>query len=155
MSRPEGRTDRAKMLHLQQAVLGREWDRTFFSNVSVKELKYQTLIERLEYSLQQCREHQEASIENFAGGTSSLRSSRGKSVNFAGQARYAREPQSRASIVSKHHHRSQSSRTYPKDGSPNFKRAALLSFVTTVLKLDVAVVEQTTFYLCCVYSEAI
>lgn len=87
------------------------WARTVLSNVTANELKYHILIERLEYSLQQSARHQTASLETASNSGSSLGSSRWKNTNFAGQARYAREPTSRASIVPKEYHRT---RAYPK-----------------------------------------
>lgn len=98
MSYPEDRTDRAKMLHLEQAVLGRKWARTVLSNVTANKLKYHTMVERLEYSLQQTTKHQATYIESSAGSSTTLRSSCWKSTNFAGQGLYGREPRSRASI---------------------------------------------------------
>lgn len=95
MSHPEDRTDRAMMLNLQQAVIGKEWARTVLSNVSANELKYHTLIERLEYALQQSTKHQAATANTPAAAGNQFRSSRWKSTKFAGQGRYANEPRSR------------------------------------------------------------
>lgn len=128
MSHREDRTDRAKMLHLQHAVLGREWARTVLSSVSANELKYHTLIERLEYSLQQTTKHQEAALGSSRDNTNQLRSSRWKATNFPGQARYAREPRSRASIVPKYPQHDRGFHTYPKGNwpRPQTNRAPLL-----------------------------
>lgn len=102
MSHPEDRTDRSKMLHLQEAIVGKEWAKTVLSNVSANELKYHTLIERLEYSLQQ---HQKFSAASHSEGRhNDLRTSRWKSINFAGQGRYGNEPSSRNTIVPKQPH---------------------------------------------------
>lgn len=89
------------MLHLQQAVLGKEWARTVLSNVAANELRYHTLIERLEYALQQNTKHRAASHSDIAGNSNQLRTSRWKITNFARQGRYGSEPSSH-SIVPKY-----------------------------------------------------
>lgn len=110
------------MLHLQEAVLGRDWSRTVLSNVSANELKYHGLIERLEYALHQTTKYNAASHGTTTGGNS-LRTTRWKSTNFAGQGRYGNEPSSRNSIVPKYQTnrgapRSSHNRPYPKYNWP-------------------------------------
>lgn len=90
------------MLHLQQAVLGKEWARSVLSNVTANELQYHTLIENIEYSLQQTTKHEVAKANN-SEGSSSLRTPRWKSTNFVGQGQYGTEPTSRNSIALKNH----------------------------------------------------
>lgn len=116
MSHPEDRTDRAKTLHLQQAVLGKDWARTVLSNVTANELRYHNLIERLEYSLQQWAKHLSAHSRAPHYNSNQIRSTRWKATNFAGQARYGREPRSNASIVPKQFNRD--GRVYPKEHWP-------------------------------------
>lgn len=84
MSHPEDRTDQAKMLHLQQAIIGREWAKTVLSNVSASVLSYHTLIELLEYTLLHQLKYDGVAKTGAAGSNSHFRMSRWKWANFAG-----------------------------------------------------------------------
>lgn len=116
MSHPEDRTDRAETLHLQQAVVGRDWarTRTVLPNVSANQLNYRTLIKRLDYSLQKSEKHREASVHEPTLGNS-LVTALWKSTTFVGQVRFTNIPRSRNSIVPKHVSNSQ-------DGRDSYRR---------------------------------